>query len=448
MVDKKISDTLQKAESDFENADKLFDKNSSDLKRKAAHPPVCIALTAEDEQYCLQRQLEFNKKIVEEFAEITANYWASCEVTILSLDEICRPLLSENPSAKVVGEVARFIKKVIDEVSDVTVNFSVSFNHIDLGEAGSFNPKSSVLSQTVGKFWEITYEQHPGYKEDAQRLKAEEEERENAIRLKKEKENEKIKIQKQETDNRIKTDTLLEDYYIKIKEKREKAIIECNNLVAQFKKKLDDETARLKPIIIQTEKNRLNTLIANKKEDISKMKGSSFAEAKKEARRELSNLKKLLRKAPKSQEVLDKFRKIESLSFKAYNDYKKQIDDYINKRFTFLGVSRNMTMPKTEDSSKYYYFEKILGVVSDKPMFISEIAEKCDIFYITKAENLIKELRSQGYLKLVFTNDWKATYIFSPDINVKTIEKWSEDSTLEEKGYPLPPTNLSQRFEL
>lgn len=433
MPDKSILKAVESAEKDFREAEKKFDKEANDLKLKATHAPISLALTAEEELYNLQKQANYNAKIVEEFASVTADYKATCEAIILSLDTICRPLLKENLSAMVIGMVSRFISKVIKEVSNIKIDFSVSFNSSNLGDIGFFNPKPSVAVQTIERLWKEAYKGHPDYAKDAKRIK-----HEKAAEQKEEEEREKR--MKDGVNKANANEKSIISNAASVTEKRELVINEGDKRISDLEQKLLLEASRVKTLMIDAEKERLQSELQNAEQEL-KATGFFDIANKKVLKAKISLCKKHLKNLATSPDIIQQLNEVDRIANDTLNQYKDAIKKHIRTRFKLVEKRRDYGEINAISERIYKRKIEVLNFLASKkmPQTQEDIARHCDY------SSIMDLLQLENQRLIVRPDPYKLSWIISPDI--KEIKIWEENSVEAKKGVPCPPTDIQEFFK-
>lgn len=437
MPDKRILNAVESAEKDFRNAQRKFDKETQAIQEKARRAPVSLALTPDEERYSLAQQLNYNAKIVEEFASVTADYWAACEALILSLDAICRPLLKENPSATVIGTVARFISDIIKDVSEVRIDFTASLNQSSLGDVGSINPKSSVIAQTLERFWREAYKEHPDY---AKRIKDEEDTERKRIQENKK----KIADELKET---IAREQALTRAAASIKEAREIIIAEGNKRISIFEQELLAEVLRLKTPIIEAEKVRLQSELQKAMQELKAVGFFDFAN-KKAIKAKISSLNQWLENPASSPEIAQQLNDIDSVAAGALNEYKDEINRHIASRFSLKETQRSFGTPKSSSAYDYKIMIDILNFLASNrtPQHPEAIEEACHISSSQKNTALLRQLMVDDFV-VRGESGGRAVYSISPALKVTEVEIWEENKKEAKKGIPCPPADIQKLFK-
>lgn len=440
MTDNNILKAVESAEEDFRKAERKFDEETSALRIKAARAPISLALTVEEELYNLQGQANYNAKIVEEFASVTADYRATCEAIILSLDTICRPLLQDNPSVMVIGRVSRFISKIIEDVSNVKIDFSVSLNSSNLGDIGSFNPKPSVTVQTIERLWKEAYKGHPDYVKDEKRIRDEKDAEERRI-------SEREKTLKDELNKAIAREKKIINDAAFVTEKRELVIAESDKKISDLKEKLFAEALRLKALMIDTEKERLQSELENAKEELKVTRFFDFSN-KKVLKAKISTFDQYLKNPAVSPNIAQQLNDIDKIADKNLSQYKDKVNAHISARFSIVETRRDFGAPSTNSEWDYEKMLEILNFLASKegPQKFDDIFESSGCESNLMFRRLIRELHSQGFL-VRSENHGKVYFAISPDINVVTIEIWKENSIEAKRGIPSPPTDIQELFK-
>lgn len=150
-------------------AEAEFDRRNSDIQRKASNS---IDLFGGDAR---RRVVEIASDSRRACDELYATYQA----LIPMLDNLCRPILEEQPSADAVNAVQKMIKWLNDE-SEIENNYSASLNSHDLGGILTAKYIPSMENKIIQKFWEQTFTAMPEAKEILRKEKEEQQRKEKA----------------------------------------------------------------------------------------------------------------------------------------------------------------------------------------------------------------------------------------------------------------------------
>lgn len=147
----RILQVVRNARSEASRAESQFDRANSDIQWKASRS---IDLFGGD---ATSRVAD----IARDARRACDDLYASYQSLVRIVDEQCRPLLEQNPSAGAVREVRDLIKWLNDE-SEIENNFTASFNSRDLGGIASARYIPSMDSKMIQRYWENKYTMWPG----------------------------------------------------------------------------------------------------------------------------------------------------------------------------------------------------------------------------------------------------------------------------------------------
>ena len=152
-----VETTRQRAK----RAEREFDSANSMIQRKASRS---IGLFDGDAP---ARVVE----IASDARRACDDLYSAYQSAIQSLDDRCRPLLSEQPEARAVREVRDLIKWLNDE-SEIENNFTASLDSYSLGGIASAKYVPMMQCRMIQRYWEDKYENMPERLEE-QRLQRE-----------------------------------------------------------------------------------------------------------------------------------------------------------------------------------------------------------------------------------------------------------------------------------
>ena len=310
-VTQRIMDCVSYCKSRASRAESEFDSASRAIQRQASYS---IDL--------------FGGNVTSRVADISRDSRRACDdlytayqSLIRTLDETCRPLLSQDPDLSAVRAVCELMKWLNDE-SEIENNFTASFNGHDLGDVASRRYVPSMECKMIQRYWEDKYEMWPGRAEAEAKARAVEAERRRvAEQLRKEREAEEMK----------KFDAEMEVY---------------NKEYAAWKKKKDEIEVQRRAMVDETltreteeKKNRARKIYQDKKAEINSRKEAA-EKTKAEAIETLAGLgffafgaksrnKQIVRE---SMETLERLKVEMGQLEDAYRTEHRKIDSARNKR--------------------------------------------------------------------------------------------------------------------
>lgn len=235
----KILQAVQSAKEKAESAKSEFDRSVRTVHRSAGKTINLFGKSAVSEVGA----------IASEVRKANDTFYATCQMLVKLLDEECRPLLNEHPDYIAVREVRNTIKW-LNEISDITSNFSASVNSIGLGEVAQIHYLPSIECKMAQSFWETKCDTWPGRAEE----EAAERRREEEEKQKKQNKNEALYQKKHK--KYLEWKKQFDDAMETLRQERVKQIEETHRNAV--KKAMDEKTACEK--VIQEAEERLASL--------------------------------------------------------------------------------------------------------------------------------------------------------------------------------------------
>lgn len=169
----KILAAVNAAEESADRAESEYDSAASRLRSKAS------------------RSIDlFGGGVVNQVADIASEskricdaLYAAYQSLVKILDEVCRPLLKDNPDYYAVRAVKNMIKRLNDE-SEIENNFAASLNSQSLGGIASGRYIPMIENKMIQSFWEIKCDSWPGGAEIERQERAQRKVEEEAFKQK------------------------------------------------------------------------------------------------------------------------------------------------------------------------------------------------------------------------------------------------------------------------
>ncbi len=150
-INEKMLQAVASAKKSAQEAQQLFDKRDREIQRKAGSTINLFGGDAPD------RVVE----IAGDVRRACDDLYASYQTLVRILDEQCRPLLEQEPSAEVVYEVYSTIKW-LNEESEIKTQFTASLNSQSLGSVASGQYVPTMENKMIQQYWGSKFDQHPG----------------------------------------------------------------------------------------------------------------------------------------------------------------------------------------------------------------------------------------------------------------------------------------------
>lgn len=198
--------------------------------------------------------------IVTESKKVCDDLFASYQSLVFSIDETCRPILSENPDSSAIKEVFELIK-FLNKESEIENNFTASLNDRSLGDMASGRYTPSIEAKMIEHYWEDKYSSMPDVIEMRAQKKAEDENRDKKLEeeYKLNLENYEQELKKWEQECRETEQTREDELEKEYSAKKEKITKETEDEYIEGIEKLNQEIDSAKEIIADATKT-LNEL--------------------------------------------------------------------------------------------------------------------------------------------------------------------------------------------
>ena len=154
IVTKQMMDVIDAAKKTLREAKRDFEKAHREIRNMS-----------------YQRIDLFGGKAVSQVADIVSatkmaseSKYVACQTLVAGVDEMCRPLLSQDPDLSAVEAVSAFLKLLNDE-SKIENSFDVRLNGSDAGDFANIRYYPSIENQKIERFWLDKYNSWPGKKE-------------------------------------------------------------------------------------------------------------------------------------------------------------------------------------------------------------------------------------------------------------------------------------------
>ena len=93
--------------------------------------------------------------------ELTTAYYSAVTAAVYSVDELCRPLLAQDPDPAVIKEVADFLDFCNSEASTLGTNYNASVNGRSYGDIATDRFTASPAALAIATFWRTKYDATP-----------------------------------------------------------------------------------------------------------------------------------------------------------------------------------------------------------------------------------------------------------------------------------------------
>lgn len=150
-----ILEAVESAKREAKSAESLYDIRAETIERRASQTIDLFGGTATSQVV----------EIASMAKEACDDLYVAYQTQVKILDEICRPLLNEQPSVRAVKEVLEMIRWLNSE-SKIENNFSGSLNGSSLGQMYSSKYMPSIENKMIEQLWESKYNGMPGAAEE------------------------------------------------------------------------------------------------------------------------------------------------------------------------------------------------------------------------------------------------------------------------------------------
>ena len=430
MPDSKIFSAVESARREFKQAQRTFSQKGDALTQRANSTNIHISSMGTYEADKL-------RSLIKEGVKLSNDYFVKCETLVGSLDEICRPLLAQKPSAQAVGAVASLISEIVKDLDETQVTYNVNLNGSHLGSTETDAFKPSIVSRVVSEFWNHEYKTMPGYFEEEQRRKDE---------AKKERQREQdVKGIAAQAEKELQDKVGAALAAQKSDPARRGALKEkCENEAKAYKESAERALERLISELPKQRDNELKTLEKRAQTLRAEMKGKD--------RKTKAEYEKKLRAVEDEMTVISADRYIEKQTAfcrkKTEEDisaYNEELDRFYEKSFAQKTVTHTLTVPKNNNAftSKMSDEENVISgyFVGTECATLSEILEFHDFYSRATVGRALRKLRQYGLIYQINFGD--TAYYVTPGATVH-LEGSVYAETEASKKFPLPPPLRSQ----
>lgn len=146
-----IMQAVEYARSRALSAEQAFDRSNSAIQRQASRSIDIFGGSA----------YSTVANIARDARRACDDLYSAYQSLIVTLDETCRPLLSQDPDATAVRAVAELMKKLNDD-SEIESNFTASLNGSSMGDVAGSRYVPSMNCKMIQRYWEDRYAAWPG----------------------------------------------------------------------------------------------------------------------------------------------------------------------------------------------------------------------------------------------------------------------------------------------
>jgi len=430
MPDSKIFSAVESAQREFKQAQRTFSQKGDDLTRRANSTSIHISSAGAYEADKL-------RSLVKEGVQLSKDYFVKCETLVGMLDEICRPLLAQKPSAQAVGAVASLISEIVKDLDETRVSYNVNLNGSHLGSTETDAFKPSIVSRVIAEFWNHEYRTMPGYFEEEQRRKDE------AKKEKQREQNSKLASAQTEKELQNKVNAALAAQ--KSDPKHRKALKEkCENEAKAYKESAE---RALESLIAELPSHR-----EKERKALEKRAETLRAEMKGKDRKTKAEYEKKLRAVEDEMTVIGTEQYIEKQKAfcrkKTEEDisaYKEELDRFYERSFAQKTVTHTLAVPKNNNAftSKMSDEENVVWgyFVGTECAKSSEIFEYHDFYPRATVGRALRKLRQYGLIYMIEFGD--TVYYVTPGATAH-LEASVYAQTEASKKFPLPPALCNQ----
>lgn len=371
MTDKLILESVAHFQNEFQLAQEKFSGEGTLLEDRAHYLKMSLS----------QVNLAFD--MIHKGAQITADFFASCEMIVLSLDSICRPLLEQNPGYEAVKAVVNLISDVNATVADTSTDFSVSLNGSTPTDIGTIQPIASMEALVIQKFWESYCHRMPEYAEEQKQAEAERKRMKAEEDRKKEDEQHSVQAQKDSIRMQEEQNKKLRGHAKLLSEKHLRLV---EQFEAQLEAKIRKNTEQRRKELIQ-EKQQLERALLETKTALEGLGLFKFGE-RKALREQIEALEIQITKISNPQYGMDIIEKQKIAAKNAVSAYRDKVNKFCSD---FLSVKTVvMPMPRVKPSADE---EAILSTMTQGEFYASE-----DLLFGAPVQ-VLTTLVSNGYLQ-------------------------------------------------
>lgn len=434
-IDNEILTIVRQIKSEADSANRSYEWEVDRIERKASYTTIDIS------------QMNIALEIIAESKKALDELYTTYESLVRTLDMRCRPLADQGASASAVKEVYELIAYMNSESSSLSGNFTASLNSSSLGDVGGMRYIASLEAQTIEKTWKTRYSLMPEAIEEEKRRKKLAEE---AAKRREEQRKKEQKAKEEKAKKDAEEAKRIEKANLEAKKHMDSIKKECDETVSKFEKTLKAELKKRKEDLKREIASKLAELEGEKKkhEEVLSTLGFFKMSEKKREKQEIVRIENRIFRFKDPTIISDETAKWEEVVKQAVNKYKKEVNDYLNKRFP---TKKEKVVRKFSDDNEGIKL-RILDVLDRKKcaMTITELMEADkylgDIFN-AKISALVRQLKESDYVirseakgKAYFSISGSGENFLNGSTTVKPTEKYKEDNAMSQKPCPPPPS--------
>ena len=245
----KFLEAVEQYREEFDKTTRDFESRGQALASRAKYTSLSL------------KDLDKARQMIREGVDLTTDYFIACEAIIFALDALAQPLLGKGLTARGVGAVADLMQEITSDMDSSSTTFSVSWEGVDLGQAGVVQPKPGALAKSKQMYWKQQYRSMPDYETEVQRRKQE------ALE-KQQREKQAQREHEQKLDELEREDKAYREANRSVEERRQALRDRCEDAVAAFERQAEEALDRCSRQLPQWAKELAETL-KNEKKDLA-----------------------------------------------------------------------------------------------------------------------------------------------------------------------------------
>lgn len=314
-VNEQMFSAVESARREAAEASLLFDKRSVSIELNSRRSINLYGGSA----------METVREIASSSREACDDLYTTFQTLVVVLDKECRPLIEENADISAVYKVYSCIKW-LNEESEIKNNFAASLNGYNLGELVKVSYNVSVENKMIQRYWEQAFKLMPKSDQYADAQKAKEKELIKEYERKQEEIWKKFEAEKEELKHK-EENKIVETH----KKADEKA---CSEKLKAFDEYADEELKSIRKKL-QSDQAELLTALNKKLDELNTQLSKTWFKGRSEIKSEIKKLKIDIEIYSSDEYIEKQYQKCEDKVKNKRAQYKTQLDDFIENKYTF-----------------------------------------------------------------------------------------------------------------